>query len=251
MVLLVHMVGCNAHYTVPGGAAPLSELGVNAQDRAALTDNSIRQALEKKPLVTFPARLAVARVQAADYTNYEYDAHGNRQDIRRGAYSVITHPDVEKAEDFAQIANLPQIAGVALLKRVVLDQDLNSDLELRHAAAKLHADLLLFYTFDTTFTTETTLRPLSVISLGLVPNKNAKVACTASAVLMDVRNGYIYAIVEASADDHQLANAWTSQDAIDQVRKRVEREALEKLITTFKEEWRDVLREYDHKVAQK
>lgn len=244
VLLAAGLGGCYAKYTVPGGAANMEALGVNAQARAAMTDDSVREALAKKPLATFPARIAVARVQASDYTNYEYDRHGNRQDIRRGAYAVITTPDVEKHEDFELIGKLPQVAGVALIRRVILERDLNSDQELRNAAARLHADLLVFYTFDTNFTTDTVLRPLSVISLGLFPNKNAKVASTASAVLMDVRNGYIYAIVEATAQDHQLANAWSSEDAIDQVRKRVEREAFVKLVAAFQEEWPNVLLEY-------
>jgi hypothetical protein len=43
------------------------------------------------------------------------------------------------------------LRGLAPLNRLVLPQQLQSDRELRVGAAKLHADMLLIYTLDTTF----------------------------------------------------------------------------------------------------
>lgn len=242
LFLLLFLAGCAQSYTVPGGPARLETLGVTQTRRAALADPSIRTVLDKKPLARFPAVLAVARVQSADYALPLCGSHPSGR--RLNAYSVLTTRDIEKEEDFEPLGHLPQVVAVATMKRILLNGDFNNDADLRQAAARLHADLLLFYTFDTTFYTDTAVRPLGVITLGLFPNKNAKVATTASAVLMDVNNGYIYAIVESTAADNQLANAWSSADAVDQVRRRTERRAFEDLLAQFKKEWTNVVIQY-------
>src|SRR5258706_577198 len=82
------------------------------------------------------------------------------------------------------------------------------------------ADMLLVYAVDTTFRGQDNAAPLSVITLGLSPNQQAQVVCTASAVLMDTRNGYIYGVAEATDRGTQLTSAWTSGSAVDQARTR-------------------------------
>jgi hypothetical protein len=234
--------GC-ASYTTPGGRADFSKLGLTHQAVAGLTDVTIQQTLSKPPLVTFPAAIAVVRVQGTNYTSFSYSPY--YRNTPRGAYSVITIRDVEKDGDFETIAKLPGIAGVAGIKRILLNDNLNSDLDLRHAAAQLNANLLLYYTFDTAFNTETHVAPLGLITLGMFPNENAHVTCTASAVLMDTRNGYVYSVLESTATNKQLANAWTSAQAMDQVRQRTEREAFESLLASFTKEWPNVIKQYD------
>ncbi len=41
----------------------------------ALTDKSVQAILDKRPLVTFPAAIAVARIQAVDYNSYTLPAY--------------------------------------------------------------------------------------------------------------------------------------------------------------------------------
>jgi hypothetical protein len=90
------------------------------------------------------------------------------------------------------------VSGVGPINRLLLPTHLETDRELREAAARMHADVLLLYTLDTTFVVEDKAAPLTVVSLGLSPNKQANVICTASALLMDTRNGYLYG--EVSTD---------------------------------------------------
>src|SRR6185369_2340312 len=107
----------------------------------------------------------------------------------QGRYSILTTRDVEKPETIEKLAKMPQIAGVAPISRLLLPATLESDRELRQAAAKLQADILLIYTIDTEFKTEDKAAPISVVTLGLSPNQQVRVTTTASAVLMDTRNG--------------------------------------------------------------
>src|ERR1017187_3143640 len=83
------LAGCQS-YTVPGGAADFSKLGLTQEAKAALTDRSVQKILDKKPLVTFPVTMAVARVQAGDYESYSYHRrYGGGPGGATGAYSVI------------------------------------------------------------------------------------------------------------------------------------------------------------------
>ena len=240
--LALFLGGCGQAYTVPGGPADFRTLGVTAETKRAMTDPAVQVALDKKPLAGFPATIAIARVQASDYSSYD---PATRTTSWHGAYSVITTRTIERDEDFEALQKLPQVNAVVTMKRILLEHNAASDAELRAAAAKLHADMLLFYTFDTEFYTDTRVRPLSVISLGLFPNKSAHVTCTASAVLMDVNSGYLYCVVEATSQDQQLANAWSSSEAMDELRRRVERDAFEQLTKQFRQEWPVVVATYN------
>lgn len=241
-VLLMFLVGCSgASYVTPGARADFDKLGLTPQAKAAMTDKGVQEALNKKPLLTFPAAIAVARVQAADYQSYASDGW---RPSRSGRYSVVTTRDVETDDDFAALAKLPEIQGLAPLKRLLLTSDLNSDLELRTAAAQLHANLLLYYTFDTQFRTAETAGALTLISLGIAPNHEVHVISTISAVLMDTNNGYLYGVFEFTSKRQQLANAWTSNEAIEQIRRQAEREAFAGLIQEFQRAWPKVVKTY-------
>src|SRR3954470_11734721 len=110
--------------------------------------------------------------------------------------------------------------------------------------------MLLIYTFDTAFHDHDLAAPLSVVTLGLSPTQATHVVTTASAVLMDTRNGFIYGVAEASEKrnglatasaclmetrngliygvaeasqkPNRLATAWNPTSALDQSRKQTE-----------------------------
>ena len=83
-----------------------------------------------------------------------------------------------------------------------------------------------------------------MVTLGLSPNQQAQVVCTASAVLMDTRNGYVYGVAEATEKGDQLASAWTSSSAVDDTRRRTEAKAFEKLVGEMEKSWVGVVRTY-------
>ena len=83
------------------------------------------------------------------------------------------------------------------------------------------------------------LPPLSVITLGLSPNQTAEVTTTASAILLDVRTGYVYGSCESTSRKNQLASAWTSGEAVDFMRLKTERQAFEELLGEFEALWRE------------
>jgi hypothetical protein len=227
--------GCS-EYVPPGRGANMNALGLSPQARRDATDFNMRGAFERQPLAQFPASIAVARIQAPGYDS------PTARGVGYGAYSLVTTRDIEKDDQFDRLAKLPMIKGVAPIGRLSLpSSDLRSDVELRQAAAQLQADMLLIYTIDTAFYVRDRAKPLSIVTLGLSPNLQARVTTTASAVLLDTRNGYIYGSAEATCQDTQTAAAWTSKSAVDDLRLKTESNAFEKLVTNFEHLWPTVV----------
>ncbi|HET6250765.1 MAG TPA: hypothetical protein VFE47_23955 [Tepidisphaeraceae bacterium] len=228
--------GCMTSYATPGHGADLKALG--ATTRQSLTDASINDTLAKKPLAQFPCSIAAVRIQAPGYSSESADTYGT------GNYCVITTRDVESDSDFGKIAKLPLVIGVAPVNRLLLPTQLNSDLELRQAAAALHADMLLIYTIDTKFEVEDHLSPMTIATLGLSPTMTAQVVTTASAVLLDTRNGYLYGYTEATEKGAQLTNGWMTEAAVNDARKRTEAKAFGKLVDGLQGTWVGVVKNF-------
>ncbi len=232
--------GC-ASYTTPGRAADFRALGLTDEEQLKQTEPSIAERLDRKPLASFPASIAIVRVQGRGYHSHTARGYGH------GSFTIVTTRDVERDEDFNTLTSLPMIRGLVPLNRLVVSERITSDLQLRRAAAEVQADMLLLYTFDTIFGSESKLAPLSAITIGLFPEREARVTSSVSAALIDTRNGYIYGLAEATANTKRLANAWTSAAAVDESRRNAEREAFEKLIKELETTWQGVAATYGPK----
>ncbi len=233
VLALCAFTGC-AKYVTPGAAAGLS----------GLADADVRELLERQPAASFPARLVSVRVQAPGYRSLTNQGYGG------GRYTVITTRDVEQEAHFERIGRLPMVAGVGPLNRLLLPQTLESFRELRLAGASLRADMLLVYTFDTSFHVQgSVLPPLTAISLGMLPLHEAVVTTTVSAVVYDVRTAFIYGLAEATARESQMTSLWTSRSAVDDARLRTEAQAFERLMTEFDKAWVAIIAEHGSKSA--
>ena len=227
VLLIAALTGC-ATYTTPGA-------GVNVGDLSA-ADEDIAEIMRREPAAPFPARLSVARAQAPGYSSDTNSCYGT------GRYCIVTSRDVETEDDFARIGNLPMVADIAPLNRILLPEQLNSVRELRIAAAKLKTDILLIYSFDTRFNVESAdVGPFQLISLGFLPNKKAHVTTTASAALFDVRTGFVYGVAEHTATEQQRATFWSSYDAIEKARLKTESASFEGLLDQLEALWKQVV----------
>ncbi len=228
LLLTLLCTGC-ASYVTPGGPVNLADI-----DRA---DIAAAAALEPSP--NFPARLAIVRVQASEYSSYSSRSHG------RGRFSVVTSEELLGDTDLKSIESWPSLAGVVSLNRLLLPAYFDSLDDLRLGAAKLQADVLLVYTLDTTFLVlGRKYAPLSPISLGILPDRDAFVAATASAVFVDVRTGFIYGAAESTAQVSNLTNVWSSRATVDRKRLEAEQQSLGKLLTAAATTWAGTSRQY-------
>lgn len=220
--------GC-ATYTTPGAGLNLKSF--------ANTEPEIETRMKIEPAVVFPARLAVARVQAPGYASRSNMCYGT------GRYCVVTTREVETEEAQKRLSGLPLVAGVAFMNRLLLSERLDSTKDLRQAAATLKTDMLLIYSIDTSFNVENTdVGPLAIITLGFLPTRNARVTATASAALFDVRTGFIYGLAEASSTEEQRGTFWSTSDAIETARKRAETDSFQKMVGEIERFWGDVLK---------
>ena len=233
LATVLFLSGCSS-YVTPGAGVNLGRLA-----NAGLTDDDIRKVLEVKPVSPFPVHIAVVRIQASGYYSYGNCSYGE------GNYSVVTTRDIEGDEDFEKLERLPMITSVATMSQILLPPVLNTDKELRMAAAKLHADILVVYTINTSFRIKDhEIGPLGVITLGTLPNQEAMVTSTASCAIYDVRTGYTYGVAESTAYERQLASVWSSAKAIDESRIKAEKEAFLQMLDEFATAWKGIVEQY-------
>ena len=226
LISLIATSGCATHYITPAGGVTLADMA----------DTDLRSYYEREPASAFPAAIAVVRVQGQGYETLTSRGYG------RGRYSVVTTRDIESDEAFGELGDMPLVAGVAPVGRLLLPSQLRSIRDLRTAAAKLRADMLLIYSVDTSFTVGgQPLGPLTLIFLGLIPNKQAHVTATVAGILVDVRTGFIYGTTEATAREDQNASVWSTDLVIDEARIRAERQAFDGFVTELQELWGGLL----------
>lgn len=220
--------GC-ASYVTPGGPVSIPDI----------TSVDVREALAREPASPFPAELIVARAQASGYVSDSNRGYGD------GRFTVLTARDIESEEDFARFASLGGVSSVGTLSRLLVPNRLNSALDIRTAAAQLHGDIVLLYTLDTAFRTDTLrLGPLQAVSMGFFPNKKAHVTSTCSLAFIDVRTGYVYGVAEWSATEEQRSNHWNTHAAIEEARVKAEREAFTGVLAEAESLWGDIVSQY-------
>lgn len=219
------LAGCSTYQTPGAGAA----LG-------AITETDIAEAFQREPAVRFPANMAIARIAGSGYASRSNSGYGG------GAFSIITTRDIETEDSLARLARLPRVAAVAPVSRLLIPARLESTRDLRTAAAQLRADVLLIYTIDTRFRTETTeLGPLQTVALGFLPSKKAVVTTTCAFMIVDVRTGFVYGTGESTASEDQRSNVWGSANAIEAARLRAEQRAFEQGLGEIETLWAAVV----------
>lgn len=237
--------GCQSvKYTTPGGPADFRALGLSPAEAESMTDYDIGQRLARKPAASFPAAIALVRVQGEGYRSYTSRGRGS------GPYSIITTRDAESDTDALRLTQMPNTRGIGAVNRLIVPAETKDLKDLRLIGADLQADIILIYTFDTEFgSTETTIPALGVLTLGLFPNERARVTSTASAAFVDTRTGYLYGLAEATVEDTRITNAWGNNDAVDKSRREAERGAFEKLVPEIERLWADISAMYGPKTA--
>jgi hypothetical protein len=233
LALMLICAGC-ASYVTPGGA-------VNLQD---IDRPDIAAAAARKPSPNFPARLFIARVQAPEYRSYSSEAFGH------GRFSIVTTQELLTDAHVSTIQSWPALAGAVPMNRLLLPPKFESLDDLRLAAAQVQADIVLVYTLDTSFRVQGRgYGPLAAISLGMVPDRDAHITSTASALFTDVRTGFIYGVAEGTVKVSDLTSFWGAADTIDKKRVEAEQQAFDKLVAQAAVTWAGIARQYQPAAA--
>ncbi len=212
------LCSCDTYVTPEneGNLQPVANLGVKA-------------AYTGKPAITFPANIALVRVQGS----------GNNR-----GYNVITTREIETEQDFHTISKIPGIGGLVSMNSLLLPDSASTDIDVRAAAAKLHANAILIYTVASDCHNNDVIPPLSLLTLGLAPNTSYKITSSASAILMDTKTGFIYGALEEKATRSGLTSPLGSDATMENARRDTERAAFEKLVASFEPFWKQVYARY-------
>lgn len=237
--------GC-ASYATPGQGADLQRsgfLGTPEPIRATLskeialkTEASIRENLDRQPSARLPARVALAHIQAPTHAYGPKEEHFRL--VTRRAFDMSVHYDTLKG--------LPQIADIAPLSSAFFTGRHSTALDLRNAAATLRADLLMVYTFDTWIRHTDRGGLFSVLTLGLLPDAEALVSTTGSAVLLDTRTGFVYGLLEAGHEEEVEGTIWGIDVKAEEASNRVEEETMHHMVAKFESLWSQILSEHDN-----
>lgn len=196
-------------------------------------------AASRLPSPHFPANLAVVRVQAPKYESESSGSYG------KGAFSLVTTRELLTEEQIQALTKWSAVDEIVVLDPQLLPPKLDSLDDLRLAAAKLQADILLLYTVDTRFRLQgKAYEPLASISLGGKADAESQIESSASAVFVDVRTGYTYGEAHASARQADLGKAWSSAKLLDQERLETERQAFALLAAEAEKAWGGIAQRY-------
>ncbi len=204
MVLL--LVGCETYTQTTSGSEYLSRYAAQAQAAGAgAMDAEISEAADVEPILTFPARVGIAR-------------------IVRGRLSAMPRAEAEAWSAMARDLGpgwgefLPVSPLIAALARQPLTKAEREGYgcgaygpcieqtvrDIRLAAARQHVDVVLIY--ETLSRSERTTNPLAITWLTLIgfyiaPSESIEADGIAQAVLLDVRNGYTYGYASTTVED--------------------------------------------------
>jgi len=239
---IILLAGGCSHYATPKRGVDLKMVeGISYNPSAPSGTETPADVVsaEPQPTAKFPVNLAIVRIQEPGYLTFTAESYGT------GQFSVVTVRDVETEEDFEQILDQTDIAQIVTLNRLLLPKHFGGYQDLRLAADKLHADMILIYTIDTAFYDRNSSTPLTVITLGLSPTVQIKVVTTISGILMDTKTGYIYGALEVTDRKDKSSSALSTKDACDALRVQTERGAFDKFLGEFELTWRAVRKEYN------
>jgi hypothetical protein len=185
---LALLAGCqNSVQTSSGAAYRAARPALDARDVSAI-DRAVDQAANVEPLLRFPARIGLAR-------------------ILNGRIVPVPPREADAWIDLAKAhADLGSFVPISpLIAEMVRSGAGNAATVIdgvRLGAARQHVDAVLIYTVGASGDdagSPLSLLDLTIIGAYLVPSRSVKGDAAASALLLDVRNGYPYGTANAVA----------------------------------------------------
>lgn len=177
-------------------------------------NNQVRNIAAIEPNLHFPARIGLARIQGGELTIAPEDemlAWADLSDTLGAPYgefvpvSPFIAAMVRPAEENAKERRPRYLDTSEKTGQVVAD--------IRRASARQHLDYVLVYEVNQNVSKKSNalaLADLTVLGLYILPSRSIKIDSTASALLIDVRNGYPYGTATAYATDKQARTAMSS-----------------------------------------
>jgi len=192
-------------------------------------DQRVREVANVEPILRFPARIGLARIG------------------QENSRPTLIPPPAEEAKAWVDLAEdlgpeygefVPISPLIAAMLAPPHASNARTDMikdtleMIRLAAARQHLDAVLIYEVDGTADSKNnplSLADWTLIGAFVLPSQDVKARGLAQAILIDVRNGYHYGTVQATADDKTVAARFANQEAERALTKRVEAQAVRNL----------------------
>jgi len=186
---------------------------------------AVRDIAAVEPDLQFPARIGLARI---------------------GPFRTLMSVPTDEAESWRASAEKlgPSFGTFIPVSPLVansvssFDQKQNTTVidHIRRGAARQHLDYVIIYEVaDKTNSNGNALRlaDLTVLGLFVLPSRNLKAEATASAILLDVRNGYPYLTGSTFADKKAISTVVGRNDKKDKLKNAARRVAVAQIAEEF------------------
>ncbi|MGI9333295.1 MAG: hypothetical protein ACR2RL_09080 [Gammaproteobacteria bacterium] len=244
--LVAVLSGCTTHTQTTSGEAYLARYGLDSpspvvataidssrtgQDATAAEpsagfdlEGAIREAARVEPRLQFPARVGIARIGP-------YGLSAIPEEEAQAWLSVAEELGPSFGE-FVPVSPLVANLVVASLNVGKDERVFNVVNQIRLAAARQHLDAVLMYeavAHSQTATNALAFTDWTIVGAFMLPSRNVDAVATAHGVLIDVLQGYPYATIQTSVEDHEFSTAWGRDDRRSELADRVKSEATVKL----------------------
>lgn len=233
--LALALTACETNSQYTSGAEYLSrytDTSLTGTDSSATTDIAVREIAAIEPNLRFPARIGLARI---------------------GEYKRLVSVPMDEAQAWRTAAEtlgagFGDLVPVSpLVANMVSTQNGKNGAEvidhIRRGAARQHLDYVIAYEVaDKTESDGNALRlaDLTVLGLFVLPSRNLKAEASASAIMLDVRNGYPYLTGSTFADKKGISTVIGKGDRKDRLRDAAREVAVTQIATEFADGLRDL-----------
>lgn len=182
-------------------------------------DPAIIAAAGVEPILQFPARIGLARIEGGKLSPISAREAKLWQGLA-DRYRALG--DFVPVDPLVAYAAAESVAGLTLDRwRPEIGTTINV---IRLGSARQHLDAVLIYEVGATSTEDTTfasIAELTIIGGGILPTRVIESKGAARALLIDVRNGYPYGTAQSETEASELSTAWGSDRRERAVRQAV------------------------------
>jgi hypothetical protein len=195
VALFASAAACTSSTQISSGADYLKR----AETAGAVLDEEFKALASIEPILTFPARIGIARIEKGALTDIPqeeltrwagaFDEDGNTYVPVNLFITDLVAPEGSATPDLAS------------RRRSIIER-------LKLSGARQHMDAILVYEVRTASERRANglaLANLSIIGMFIAPGSEVSSSAVASGLLFDVRNGYPYAQLTVTADEREIA----------------------------------------------
>ncbi len=224
---------CTSTTQMTSGADYLSRYQASSTNTLSDLDEQVRKIASVEPDLHFPARIGIARIAKRQLTNSPVD--------EMQAWADLSQKLGAPYGEFVPVSPLLAAMVRPAHAEPITDQVVA---DIRRASARQHLDYVLIY--EATQNTSSKSNALAfadwtILGLYVLPTRSLAIDSAASALLIDVRNGYPYGTATAYAERKTATTAFGSGHSNKKARNDTQIQAVKNLTgeveTMLKDLW--------------